>query len=229
MPYLGHAFGDSQISINEVPPTGCYFEVTIFPGYMNLAKIFKMAALVSTSELGSYYRTFFGIVTGLSAGATVVNAGGSGIGVGIAQDSGWKGVGAGLGGLLGVNPLDFRFHRVTGLGSKIETDDIRAGGVNTEMLQLPSRVIHGNLVLERGLFFGSPLTLEFNLAMSLFQMIPGEILVTLQRPDKIPIAAWLFRDAYPVGWSNSDLWSDDNNISMEKMEFAYSRMHSLRI
>ena len=76
---------------------------------------------------------------------------------------------------------------------------------------------------------GSPLTLEFNLAMNLFQMIPGEILVTLQRPDKIPIAAWLFRDAYPVGWSNSDLWSDDNNISMEKMEFAYSRMHSLRI
>jgi phage tail-like protein len=228
MPYLGHAFGGNKISINEAPPTGCYFEVTIFPGYMNAAKIAKMFTLASTSELGSYYRILLGIVAGLSTITYVGNAVSSQILAGNV-DVGFGETPAAIGALAGVNPLDFRFHRVTGLESKIETDDIRAGGVNTEMLQLPSRVVHGNLVLERGLFFGSPLTLEFNLAMSLFQMIPGEILVTLQRPDKIPIAAWLFRDAYPVDWSNSDLWSDDNNISMEKMEFAYSRMHPLRI
>ena len=225
MPYLGHAFGDSQISINEAPPTGCYFEVTIFPGYLNPFKNAKSVATDKLSGLSAISAINLASIQSAALAGIITTS------VGLIKDNDTAlkvGVGI-LSGVLGINPLDFRFHRVTGLESKIETDDIRAGGVNTEMLQLPNRVTHGNLVLERGLFLGSPLTLEFNLAMNLFQMIPGEILVTLQRPDKIPIAAWLFRDAYPVGWSNSDLWSDDNNISMEKMEFAYSRMHSLRI
>ena len=56
--------------------------------------------------------------------------------------------------------------------------------------RLPKKIEHDNLVLERGLAVGSPLTLEFNAAMSLFKFKPSNVLVTLLDHTRIPIAGW---------------------------------------
>ena len=88
---------------------------------------------------------------------------------------------------------------------------------------------HDNLVLERGLVVGSPLVIEFNVAMSLFKFSPSNVLVTLLNDASIPIASWLFMKAYPVKWSVSDLDATANSVVIETMELAYQRMQTIRL
>ena len=86
-----------------------------------------------------------------------------------------------------------------------------------------------NLVLERGFVVGSPLNIEFNVAMSTMEFAPSNVLVILLNEDSIPIAGWLFQRAYPVKWSISDLDANNNGVVIDTMELAYARFQSLRI
>ena len=207
---------------NESPPTSSHYEVTLFPGYLNAIKLARLVMNVIASK-GSFRSVTTAVTAGVLAAATV--------GFSFAKKPESKSsaeVGIAL--ALGINPLDFKFASVSGLGSKIDTQEVTCGGLNTETIQLPTRLSHDNLVLERGIFVGSPLTLEFNVAMNLFTVIPGDILVTLLRADEtIPYAAWFFRNAYPVSWSNGNLKFDDNNVFQEKMEFTYTHSYAMRI
>lgn len=216
MAVQGLTYGGEQLSANKYPPTGCYFEVSFYPAWLNPLK------MVLLSQDKAYKKLAWALAGTPIVGNTIASSI-------IDGEPNYEAIFGGLLPSLGLNPLDFRFNKVSGLAQEIEVEDIRVGGMNTQMLQLPNRVVHDNLVLERGIFIGSPLTIEFGVAMNLFVTFPGEVLVTLQTPDKIPISAWVYRNAYPVAWSNSDLWSDDNDVAMETMEFAYSHCVPLRI
>ena len=126
-------------------------------------------------------------------------------------------------------PLDIRFQKVSGISSEIETTDIREGGENVFRHRLPNHVTYNNLVLERGFVVGSPLNIEFNVAMSTMEFAPSNVLVILLNEDSIPIAGWLFQRAYPVKWSTSDLDANNNGVVIDTMELAYARFQSLRI
>ena len=133
-----------------------------------------------------------------------------------------------VGGVL-PNPLDIRFKKVSGLTATIETTKVEEGGENLFVHRFPKQITYENLVLERGLAVGSPLVIEFNVAMSLFQFLPSNVLVTLLNDTGIPISAWLFMKAYPVKWSVSDLDADSNEVVIERLELAYERMQAIRI
>ena len=201
------------------PPPGCYFEVTLFPGYQNPV---KLAWLLANKREASF--AFWTLFNAPAASTRRDNENNFG------KTNNYQGKDGGDHGFFKafINPIDFQFHKVSGLSARVETEEIRVGGTNAEMIQLPNRVVHNHLVLERGIFVGSPLALEFDAAMTFFKFIPSEILVTLQSPDNDIMASWLFRNAYPVAWSNSDLWADDSSASMEKMEFAYSHYYPFR-
>src|SRR5215468_6172227 len=96
------------------------------------------------------------------------------------------------------NPIDIRFQRVSGLSATIETTTVNEGGQNLYGHRLPRRVGYQNLVLERGFMIGSPLNLEFNVAMSTFKFLPSNVLVTLLGASGAPLAAWMFLKAFPV-------------------------------
>lgn len=132
---------------------------------------------------------------------------------------------------LGVipNPLDIMFQKVSGLGSTVETAPIEEGGQNLYTQKLPKKISYENLVLERGVVVGSPLVIEFNVAMSRFKFAPSNVLVTLLDNTRIPISAWLFMKAYPVKWSVSDLDATANSVVIEHMELAYQRMQVVRM
>jgi phage tail-like protein len=132
------------------------------------------------------------------------------------------------GGVL-PNPLDIRFQKVSGLSAEIKTTTLSEGGQNLYTHRLPEAVDYGNLVLERGMVTGSPLNVEFNIAMSLFKFAPSNVLVTLFREDKVPLAGWLFLKAYPVKWSTSDLNAAEKELVIDTMELAYTRMQIMRI
>jgi phage tail-like protein len=126
------------------------------------------------------------------------------------------------------NPLDIRFHRVSGLSAEVATEPITEGGQNLYVQRLPQGIRYNNLVLERGMVIGSPLNIEFNVAMSLFKFATSNVLVTLLGEDKMPLAAWLFFKAYPVKWSTSDLAAEPSLV-IDTMELAYTRMQRLSL
>ena len=133
-----------------------------------------------------------------------------------------------IGGVV-PNPLDIMFQKVSGLGTTVDLEPVPEGGQNNYIQQLPKRIQHDNLVLERGLVVGSPLVIEFNATMSLFKFSPSNVLVTLIDSTNIPIASWLFMKAFPVKWSVSDLDATANSVVIETMELSYQRMQVLRI
>lgn len=132
---------------------------------------------------------------------------------------------------LGVtpNPIDIRFQRVKGLSAEVKTTPLSEGGQNLYTQKLPDRVEYGTLILERGMVVGSPLSLEFNTAMSLFKFAPSNVLVTLFDEAAIPVTAWLFIKAFPVKWSTSDLDATTATVLIDTLELAYSRMQIMRL
>jgi phage tail-like protein len=127
------------------------------------------------------------------------------------------------------NPLDILFQKVSGLSSTVSTSTVEEGGQNLYSHRLPGRIQYDNLVLERGLVVGSPLVIEFNVAMSLFKFSPSNVLVTLLDDAGIPISGWLFMNAYPVKWSVSPLDATSNTVVIETLELAYQRMQVIRV
>ena len=127
------------------------------------------------------------------------------------------------------NPIDIRFQRVSGLSSTIETTTVNEGGQNLYTHRLPRRVGYGNLTLERGFVVGSPLNIEFNVAMSLFQFLPSNVMVTLLNGDGAPLAAWLFLKAFPVRWATADLGASDDKVLIDTLELCYQSMQVMRI
>jgi phage tail-like protein len=132
---------------------------------------------------------------------------------------------------LGVipNPIDTLFAKVSGLGATVETDVLAEGGQNLYAQRLPRQITHENLVLERGMTVGSPLVIEFNVAMSHFTFKPAHVLVTLLDNTRIPIAAWMCLKAYPVQWSVSDFDADSNSVVIEHLELAYQQLQVVRL
>jgi phage tail-like protein len=132
---------------------------------------------------------------------------------------------------LGVipNPIDIRFQKVRGLTATVKTSPVPEGGQNLYTQQLPEGIEYGNLVLERGMVVGSPLNIEFNIAMTLFKFAPSNVLVTLFDESMIPVSAWLFIKAFPVKWATSELNAMEKNQVIDTLELSYSRMQIMRI
>ena len=127
------------------------------------------------------------------------------------------------------NPLDIRFQKVRGLKASVRTKTVSEGGQNLYVQKLPEGIEYDNLVLERGMVVGSPLNIEFNVAMSLFKFSPSNVLVFLLDGDKVPVAGWTFLNAYPVSWATSDLDAEQKAVVIDTLELAYSRMQIVRI
>jgi len=133
-----------------------------------------------------------------------------------------------IGGVV-PNPLDVMFQKVSGIGSTVDTMTVEEGGQNLYTQRLPTKIQYDNLVLERGVVVGSPLTIEFNVAMSLFKFSASNVLVTLLDATYIPISSWLFIKAFPVKWSVSDLDATQNSVVIQHLELAYQRFQTITI
>ena len=132
------------------------------------------------------------------------------------------------GGLL-PNPIDFRFQKVSGITAEVQLETVNEGGQNLYAHRLPNKITYNNLVLERGYTIGSPLNVEFNVALSNFQFYPSNVLVTMFSEIGVPLGAWLYMKAYPVKWSVSDLDAQANSVVVDTLELAYSRFQIIRV
>src|SRR4051812_43502262 len=127
------------------------------------------------------------------------------------------------------NPIDIRFQRVSGLSATIETTTVNEGGQNLYAHRLPRRVGYSNLILERGFVVGSPLNIEFNVAMTLFKFLPSNVMVTLLDGDAVPLAAWLFLKPFRVRGATADLGASDDKVLIDTLELCYASMQAMRV
>ena len=133
-----------------------------------------------------------------------------------------------VGGLI-PNPIDLRFQRVSGLSGTVQTVAHREGGERLYTHRLPDMIEYGNLLLERGYAVGSPLNIEFNVAFSMMEFVPSNVLVTLLDENGVPLGGWMFIRAYPVRWATADLDARQNEVLIDTLELAYARMQPVRI
>lgn len=123
------------------------------------------------------------------------------------------------------SPLDMRFSRVSGLGREMQVATLREGGDNLGGVNLPERVSHGNLVLERGVMTVTPLTLMFEQVLGQFKSTYLNVVILLLDSQGRPSCGWTLTDALPVRWQTGDLDASGNSVLIDTLELAYHEMH----
>jgi phage tail-like protein len=125
----------------------------------------------------------------------------------------------------GSNNADIAFKEVTGLSKELGIEEVVCGGENRFKYRLPTITTFHNLVLKRGVIKEtSPLiawcksTLDNGLSTAI---VTKDITVKLLDADSNVSMAWLFSKAYPVKWAVSDLKSQEAEVLIETIEFAY--------
>ncbi|HEX7817328.1 phage tail protein [Dyella sp.] len=128
---------------------------------------------------------------------------------------------------LGAVPtgIDSSFQEVSGLEQTMDVEELREGGENRFVHQLPKGVQQKKLMLKRGVTaLSSPLiawckaTLEGGLTMPIVLM---PLTISLLDGSGLPVRIWLYNNAYPVRWDIDAFNSTKNEVAVETIELAY--------
>lgn len=117
------------------------------------------------------------------------------------------------------------FKSVSGLEATVETEAIKAGGVNDCTFQVPTGVKYSDLVLSRGMLTKDSIFTEWlfeNIDETSGKIKKHNLIISLTN-GKDPIAIWVVVDAYPISWKVADLNSQDNNVLIEELKLAYKK------
>ncbi len=130
-----------------------------------------------------------------------------------------------------LGKTDTSFQKVSGIGSEIETEPVVEGGENRYVHQLPTKVKHPRLVLERGIAnMTSPLVIWCRSVLEagfIAPIVPMPISVFLLDENHAPLRAWSFANAYPVNWQVEAFASTKNEVAIEKIELNYNYSNRL--
>jgi phage tail-like protein len=109
---------------------------------------------------------------------------------------------------------------VSGLGSEIEIEDYREGGVNGFAHKLPGTTSYDNIELKHGLTAISTLWNWYhNTSRGVIQRKNGTIM--LLDPQQIPVMWWNFRNALPVRWTGPTFDATSDEVGVETVELAH--------
>jgi phage tail-like protein len=120
---------------------------------------------------------------------------------------------------------DASFQEVSGIGAKIETEEVVEGGENAFVHMLPKKVTHNNLVLKRGI---APIDSELvtwcqdTMVGGLSGIAPKLVHVHLLDAAHNPLHGWTFANAYPVRWELGAFNAEENKVAVETIELAYA-------
>lgn len=127
--------------------------------------------------------------------------------------------------LDGVKADNVSFTEVSGIKIDIPFEEVRSGGENDIVYKLPKPVRLSNLVLKRGIL---PHPNEFvawcQKAIYEFEFVPATVIVSLVGKNDTMIKAWEISDAYPVKFEASSFDANKNELVIETVELAYSKI-----
>lgn len=125
--------------------------------------------------------------------------------------------------------IELPFQEVSGLTVEVETEELKEGGENSLSYKVPVRIKHGNLVLKRSL---GPIKGDYLEGLTgrvlngdpIASMPYFEITVSLLDEKNEPMRAWSIARAYPVKWDVVPFASNKNELAIETLEFAYTKL-----
>lgn len=124
--------------------------------------------------------------------------------------------------------VDASFQEVSGLSAEVLLNELKEGGENRFVHQLPGQIRYQPLVLKRGLMLASsPLydwcksTLEFD-----FQdrIQPKDLQVQLLDENLRPLMSWSVVRAWPTKWTVADFKAEENAVAVETIELSFQRL-----
>lgn len=117
-------------------------------------------------------------------------------------------------------PADFKFQEVSGLDVEMETEALKEGGQNRFTHQLPIRAKYSDIVLKRGMFFGSGILMWCRQAMENFEFKPVNVLISLLNSDHLPLNSWYVVNAIPKKWQVSNFNAMENSLVIETLTLS---------
>ncbi len=99
-----------------------------------------------------------------------------------------------------------------------ETEQVKEGGINTFVHQLPGRRKSATISLKNGV--GKSELLDWYLLAMSGEFSRKSVTVTLFNVQRIAFMVWEIDDAFPVKWTGPQLKTDDNTIAIQTLELA---------
>jgi phage tail-like protein len=129
--------------------------------------------------------------------------------------------------------IEAKFTEVSGLSVEREVETYYEGGNNDRVHHLPGRIKYGNITLKRGVTFSRTLWDWFHkkptsptggsAKYGIVNKIPLSII--LYSPYSVIPARWYdLEEAFPVKLVGPSLNTDSNEIAIEELEIAYSKL-----
>jgi phage tail-like protein len=122
--------------------------------------------------------------------------------------------------------IDAAFQEVTGIDPKVDIEEVREGGVNDFVHQLPGVTKHSNLVLKRGFVTKTSALADWaaqTVGSTLGTPIKTQTInVFLLGPDSQVLVTWTFMNAWPIKWEVSSLDANSNAVLTETLEISYT-------
>lgn len=103
-----------------------------------------------------------------------------------------------------------------------EVEEVKEGGLNSFVHQLPGRRKRASLTLKNGV--GTSALLEWYVETMDESFSRRSVTITLLNVERDPVMTWSMLDALPVKWTGPQLKSDENGVAIQTLEFVFGDM-----
>lgn len=103
-----------------------------------------------------------------------------------------------------------------------EVEEVKEGGLNSFVHQLPGRRKSARLSLKNGV--GTSELLQWYLDTMDESFERRAVTVTLLDVKRETVMTWSMFDAFPVKWAGPQLKADENGVAIQTLEFAFGDM-----
>jgi phage tail-like protein len=101
---------------------------------------------------------------------------------------------------------------------ELEVEEVKEGGLNTYIHQLPGRRRAVKITLKNGV--GKCDLLQWYLDTLSGTVVRKPVTLKLLDVKHVPVITWEIANAFPVKWSGPDLRTDSNTIAIQTFELA---------
>ncbi len=121
----------------------------------------------------------------------------------------------------GRRDMDSSFQEVSGLKLVFGTEEVREGGDNVFIHELPTQPTYSNLILKRCLVLNANLDKWCKDAFERSEFDPKDLQISLRGQQGGSLASWSVAGAYPLSWELSALNTTSNELAIETLELKY--------
>lgn len=100
-----------------------------------------------------------------------------------------------------------------------DTEQLKEGGLNTYVHQLPGQRQQATVTLKNGVGVASDLVNWYLMTMN-ERIRRRRVTITLLNRYHVPMMVWHIENAYPIRWTGPQLQSDQNTIAIQTLELA---------